>query len=124
MKALLAVALLLLLALAGCSGSGPQTPSMDAEGNYVIHLTAGNKFSPMLAKVPVNSTVVWVNDGGVHDVTAHDGAWSSDDVTAPGLGHKMQKGDRYVRTFTEAGDVDYHCVIHASTGMTGTLTVE
>ena len=124
MKALVAVALLSLVALAGCSGSGPQTPAQDAEGNYLVHMSAGNKFSPMIAKVPVGASVSWVNDGGVHDVTAHDGSWSSDDATSPGLGHKMQKGERYTRTFDQAGEVEYHCVIHASTGMKGTLIVE
>ena len=124
MKLLFALAAVALL-LAGCSGGkGAVTPQMDAEGNYVIHMTAANRFTPANAKVPVGATVVWVNDGGVHDVTEHNDAWSSDDATGGGLGKKMQPGDRYERTFTAAGKVDYHCALHASTGMKATLTVE
>lgn len=123
MKAILAIALLSLLALAGCSGSGPQTPSQDADGNYVIHLTSANKFTPMNAKVPAGSNVTWVNDGGIHDVTAHDGSWSSDD-TATGLGHKMAKGESFSKQFLTPGTYDYHCENHISMGMKGTLLVE
>jgi plastocyanin len=124
MKALLVIPLLLLVALAGCSGpSGPVTPTTDAQGRYVIHLTSSNHFSPQDAKVPLNATVVWVNDGGVHDVTEHMGAWSSDDITGGGLGHKMQAGDSYVHTFAAAGTIEYHCSIHESTGMKGSLVV-
>ncbi len=122
MKALLAVLVLSALALAGCSGGGPATPATDSEGRYVIHLTAGNRFSPANAQVPAKATVLFVNDGGVHDVTAHDDSWSSDDVVG-GLGHKMQPGDSYQHTFATAGVVDYHCGLHASQGMKGTLHV-
>lgn len=122
MKALLAIALLGTLALAGCSGSSGEAtvPAQDAEGNYVIHMTASNKFSPMVAKVPVGATVKWVNDGGVHDVTADDGSWGSDDD----LGRKTQPGDSYTHTFTVAGEVDYHCELHRSAGMKATIVVE
>ena len=124
MKALLAAVLTLsTLALAGCSGGGTATPSMDAEGRYVIHLTASNRFSPANAEVPANATVVFVNDGGVHDVSAKDGSWSSDDLAGGGLGHKMQPGESYVRTFGGAGDVEYVCKLHSSQGMKGTLHV-
>ena len=121
MKALLAIALLGTLALAGCSGSGGDAtvPAQDGDGNYVIHMTASNKFTPMVAKVPVGATVKWVGDGGIHDVTAHDDSWSSDDE-----GSKLQAGDSYTHTFTAAGEVDYHCQLHASAGMKGTIVVE
>lgn len=122
MKALVALVTLLALLLAGCSGSGPQTPATDEQGRYVIHLTPGNRFSPANAQVPAGATVAFVNDGGVHDVTAHDDSWSSDD-TVGGLGHKMQPGESYERKFGSAGDVDYHCALHASQGMKGTIHV-
>lgn len=119
MKALLAVSLLGLLALAGCAASGPQTPAMDDEGRYVIHMTSGNRFSPMVAQVPVGATVIWVNSGGIHDVTATDGSWSSD-AEYP---ERMEKGDTFQRTFDAAGTVDYRCVLHAP-NMKGTLIVQ
>jgi plastocyanin len=122
MKLLIALLAISAFALAGCSTTDDAvTPSMDAEGRYVIHLTAANRFSPANAQVPVNSTVVWVNDAGVHDVTAHDDSWSSDDVVG-GLGHKMQSGQSYAHNFTVAGDFDYHCTLH-SPGMKGTVHV-
>jgi plastocyanin len=123
MKAVLLAALALCtLALAGCSGGGPVTPHVDAQGRYEIHLTSANRFSPANAQVPANATVVFNTDGGVHDVTAHDESWSSDDAVG-GLGHKLQPGESYVHTFAAAGDVDYHCKLHASQGMKGTLHV-
>ena len=122
MKALLLVLALTTLALAGCSSSGPETPSMDEQGRYVIHMSASNRFTPRDAAIPLNATVVFVNGGGVHDVTAHDGSWSSDNVNG-GLGHKMQPGESFERKFTTAGDVEYHCELHASQGMAGTLHV-
>lgn len=118
MKALLALALLSLLALAGCSGSGGGVvPDQDDEGRYVIHLTAGSKFSPMEAKVPVGATVVWVHDGGApHDVQG-DGFTSG----SPG---GMREGDEFEHTFNEAGTYSYVCDIHQGSGMKGTLVVE
>ena len=124
MKLLLALSLLTLLALAGCSGSGgAQVPSQDANGNYVIHLNSGNKFSPMVAKVPAGATVSWVDDSGVHDVTAHDESWSSDDEET-GLGHKMSAGDHFEKQFVTPGEYDYHCQLHSGQGMKGTIIVE
>lgn len=124
MKLLLTVLAATLL-LAGCSTpSGPITPETDEQGRYVIHMTASNRFSPMKATVPVGSTVVFVVDGGVHDVTAHDNSWSSDKAPPAGLGGKMQAGEEFEHTFSEAGSVPYHCNLHASSGMTATLLVE
>lgn len=118
MKLLLALAAVAALLLAGCNGGsdGGSTPETDGQGRYVIHMTANNRFTPADAKVPVGATVVWVNDGGVHDVTAHDDAWKS-----PRL---MPEGASYERRFTTPGTYEYHCDLHASQGMTATLVVE
>lgn len=120
MKALLFAALFLSLTLAGCGGAAePVVPDQDAEGRYVIHMNAANRFTPAQAKVPVGATVLWVNDGGVHDVTANDDSWSSDDI-----GPKLAVGKSFEHTFSAAGEVGYHCALHRSSGMTGTLLVE
>lgn len=125
MKAILVAALFLSLTLAGCGGAPePVVPEQDAEGRYVIHLNAANRFVPAFAKVPVGATVLWVNDGGVHDVTADDDSWSSDDAAPAGLGQKIGAGQSYQHTFTAAGEVAYHCALHRSSGMTGKLIVE
>lgn len=123
MNALLLLAGLAAFLLAGCGGASPtQTPPME-DGKYVIHLTAANRFVPMEATVPAGATVVWASDAGLHDVTegasGSEPAWSSD----ADLGHKMMPGERYERTFGTPGVVQYRCVVHASSGMTGTLTV-
>ncbi|HEX2065555.1 MAG TPA: plastocyanin/azurin family copper-binding protein [Candidatus Thermoplasmatota archaeon] len=125
MRLLLALAALAGVALAGCSGTsaGPQagTPPME-DGKYVIRLVQGNRFEPAQATVPAGSTVVWVTETGLHDVTegapGAKAAWSSDDN-----GAKLTQGDRYERAFATAGVVHYRCVLHESVGMTGTLTI-
>jgi plastocyanin len=117
-----AALLLALVLLAGCSGGGggPNEPEKDAQGRYVIKMTAGNQFVPANAQVPAGAKVVWVNEGGVHDITAADRSWSSDDD----LGKKVGAGPaEYERTFADAGTVPYVCKIHESSGMKGTLTI-
>lgn len=119
MKALLVLALLSALLLAGCSGSGGDgtTPSQDSEGRYVVEMTSANKFSPAVAKVPLDATVVWVHEGGApHDVQG-DGFSSG-----PAAG--MREGDEYEHTFAEAGSYEYHCQVHEGSGMKGTIVVE
>ena len=108
--ALLATALL----LAGCTKSAePSVPAQDDQGRYVIHMTAAQRFTPDDAQVPVGSTVVWQNDDGVHDVTAHDDSWKSPRV--------MSAGATYEHKFEAAGEYEYHCTLHSD--MTGTLHV-
>jgi len=122
-----AVALLATFTLAGCSTpaapEGPPRAPME-EGKYVIRVASSNTFQPANASIPAGATVVWIVDGGMHDVTEGKSgdtyAWSSDDDT----GGKLTPGDRYERTFSTPGVVHYRCIMHASTGMVGTLTVE
>lgn len=115
MKVILAVLAVALL-LAGCAKpSEGSVPEQDEQGRYVIHMTANNRFTPADAKVPVGATVIWVNDAGVHDVTAHDDSFRSP--------RTMTAGRTYQHTFTAEGDYEYHCDLHSSAGMTGTIHV-
>lgn len=124
-----ALACVAAVALAGCSApdaakaDGPPRPPME-DGKYVIRIAAGNVFQPANVSIPAGAKVVWVVDNGIHDVTeGRSGpsyAWSSDDDT----GSKLTPGDRYERTFDTPGTVHYRCILHASNGMAGTLTVE
>src|SRR5688572_17660959 len=63
--------------LAGCTATDGVVPEQDAEGRYVIRLTADDRFDPAEARVPKGATVAWVVDGGRHDVNADDGSFSS-----------------------------------------------
>src|SRR5687768_2441980 len=99
MKAVLVALLLSSVLLAGCSGSGGggRVPEQDGQGRYVIHMTAGNQFSPANAKVPLNATVVWVHDGGApHDVQADDKSFSS------GKAGGITSGGSFTHTFATA----------------------
>lgn len=117
MKAITLLALAASLLLAGCTQSGhPSVPEQDEQGRYVIHMTASNRFSPGEAEVPVGATVVWVTDGGVHDVTSKDGTFRSEDRT-------LSVGESYSFTFAEEGTYPYQCDLHQSQGMKGTIHV-
>jgi plastocyanin len=118
MKALLALALLSFLMLAGCGTPAATTPPTDGEGRYVIEMTSGNQFSPAKAQVPVGATVVWEHRGGApHDVQARDGSFSSGPVGG------LTEGEEFPHQFNETGTFSYFCHVHEGSGMKGTLTV-
>ena len=122
MKAIAIALLVASILLAGCSGSGGgagRVPEQDDQGRYVIHMTAGNQYSPANAKVPVGATVLWVHDGGApHDVQAKDGSFSS------GKAGGITSGMSWPHTFNEAGSFSYFCHVHDGSGMRGVVTVE
>lgn len=95
----------------------PPTAPRDDQGRYVVHLTGDNTFSPKDITIPVNSTVLWINDGGVHDVSG--AGWSSDNE----LGRKLQTGESIQHTFTEPGEIQMICFVHHGIGMAMTITV-
>lgn len=125
MRILLALSVLT-LALAGCSGDGGSddgsddfvTPPQDDQGRYVIEMGGdhGNRFSPAEAEVPVGATVVWVNNGGSHNVKSDDDAFPASSVSG-------DTGEHHEVTFDEEGTFEYHCNPHESLGMVGTLRV-
>lgn len=118
---LLAAAALLLLLLAGCSGTpaGPKVLQPQEDGTYLI-IMKGNRFVPSNAQVPVNATVVWLNDEPSigHDVQANDGSFDSGPTAAMSGSH-----NRFEHRFTEPGTYSYVCMAHEGQGMRATLTV-
>ena len=74
-----------------------------------------HKFEPSNISVKKGDSVEWVNeDTQQHTVTSDDGGVILN-------GKLAGKGDKYSHTFSDAGDVPYHCEIHGS--MTGVVNV-
>ncbi len=121
MKSLVMATLVLSIALAGCAGNAIEytTPPQDEQGRYVIEVgpNGQNVFGIKYAKVPVGSTVVWTYDGSgePHNVEAEDGSFKSE---------ISKDAWEFEHTFTEAGEVAYHCLPHLGVGMKGSILVE
>lgn len=113
--ALATVALFAALVLAGCGGPGVR-PDQDAQGRYVVHLKDAS-FSPQTARIPLNGTILWVNDSRLgHDVRGPD--------FASGEPGSLPMGASYQHTFTEKGTFEVFCYAHHSQGMISKVVVE
>jgi plastocyanin len=124
------VALMAVLAVAGCgssgggtSSSGSSTPastatptsggSAAASGGSTVEI-ANFMFTPMTLTVSAGTTVTWkFDDSTPHTVAADDNSFMSP---------PMSKGQTYTHTFATAGTVKYHCSIHPF--MTGVIVVK
>mgnify|MGYP001582873607 CR=1 FL=1 len=108
MRALLAAASLLLLALAGCSSS----PSGGGEHKDVT--LRDNSFSPATLSVGVGQAVEFHNSGArTHTVTMHvpDGAAAKDT--------QLNAGGATSYTFSKAGTYHVYCKIHSDANGNG-----
>ena len=91
-------------------------------------INSGNYYySPSSLTIKVGDTVVWINDGGYHninfDISSVTGSSYNNPVgfvTTPTTGSTLAT---YV--FTTAGIYNYDCSVgsHAANGMTGSITV-
>ncbi|HEX8847726.1 MAG TPA: plastocyanin/azurin family copper-binding protein [Pyrinomonadaceae bacterium] len=75
------------------------------------------QFTPKLLSVRVGTTVTWTSKEGTHTVTADNGVFASDNLTA---------GQSFSYTFTKPGTYRYHCSFHGSKGgggMSGVIKV-
>jgi hypothetical protein len=71
-------------------------------------------FGPDTLKVPVNSTVTWVNKDDVpHVIASDDGLFKS---------KALDTDDKYSYTFTKAGTYPYYCNVHPK--MVGKIVVQ
>jgi plastocyanin len=109
---------LAIAAAAGCGGdsgsdttTGPPSPTPPASNTVSVN---NNFFSPATITVAPGTTITWQWAAGAvdHNVTFDDGEHSS-----------TQSSGSFARTFSSAGTFPYHCTIHQSLGMTGTVTV-
>jgi plastocyanin len=124
--AIVAAGSALVLAACGSSGGGtgggtscaPTGGSSSGSGTAVVKVVSDpntvGKFDPSTVTVTAGQSVEWdFNDSSApHTVTADDGSFDSCSQTS---------GSKFVVTFSKAGDVKYHCTLHAQ--MLGTVKV-
>jgi plastocyanin len=97
---------------AGGGCHGPVSPPGDGEAS-VIKID-GCMFYPTVARVPVGTTVRFLNTGQVpHNVTGVSGTWGS-----PG---EFEPNAEYRATFSTAGIYPFACTLHP--GMNGAIVV-
>ena len=88
----------------------------------------GMTFTPALVVVDPGDTVTWTNTGGFHNAAADDASFrcaNGCDATG-GVGDPASAPWTATVTFTDAGDVPYHCEIHGTAGgggMSGVVRV-
>jgi halocyanin-like protein len=96
----------------------------DARGETDVRVAVGARgngggfaFDPPALRVDPGTTVVWewTGEGGMHDVTAEDGAYGSDLVA--------DAGHAFEHTFESGGASLYVCSPHRAMGMKGAVVV-
>lgn len=108
---LVGVAAAPLAANAGGGCHGPVTPPGDGEASVVK--IDGCMFYPTVARVPVGTTVRFLNTGQVpHNVTGVIGTWESGELAS---------GAEFRQAFREAGVYPFACTLHP--GMNGAIVV-
>ncbi|MBK7525835.1 MAG: lamin tail domain-containing protein [Saprospiraceae bacterium] len=96
---------------------GPCSPMAD-----VIVEVSSFQFSPKDITIDVGQTVRWENKGGTHNVNGTQATFPNNPASFTS-GNPMSGNWTYDFKFTIAGKYDYQCNPHASSGMTGTVTV-
>ncbi len=109
---LLALALILAAALAGCAA---QAASIKPVETTTVVMPPSYRFDPPVIQVKAGSTVTWTNkDNFTHDVHLLSGInW----ISSP-----LHPGESASYTFTKPGDYDYQCDFH-SQNMKGRVIV-
>ena len=130
--------LLAVTSLVGCGGGGGSSstsPNPNPNPNPPVNTTPpvggisvqNDRFSPATKTITAGTSVQWAWNsctggdpygGGQtcvsHSVTFDDGSASS----------ALQGQGTFTKTFNTAGTFAYHCQIHGTMGMTGTITVQ
>ena len=124
----LAIAVVALLALAGCGsiansyGSASKSTPMPASTAAAPAPATGHTvaiqnfaFSPQTLTVKAGTNVTWTNsDSAPHTVTSTDGPSTSASPTGLFDSGQLASGATFSFTFTRAGTYYYECTIHAS----------
>ena len=84
-------------------------------------------YSPSSLTVNVNDTVVWVNDGGYHNVNFDINSITGSSFNNPEsfISSPTTGTNIYTHVFTIPGNYDYDCSVgsHAANGMVGSIIV-
>jgi plastocyanin len=118
----LLVASALLLASAGSAWATPHTVAVGPAGALT--------FSPAALNIAAGDTVTFTNDGtGFHNVSSDAGAVTTFRCAngcdgAGGDGAPSGAAWSATVTFPTAGTIAYHCEVHGSMGMIGSITVQ
>jgi plastocyanin len=99
------------------------TTSAFAQQTHQVDL-AGTRFSPDVLVIDEGDTVLWNWVSGRHNVASDDGFWrSGDPVNAPST-FSITFDASFLAANPANGNVyDYHCEVHRSFGMTGSIQV-
>lgn len=83
-------------------------------------------FSPSSVTINVGDTVTFTNAGGTHNVAADDGSFRCAEGCDATGGNGDPNNDNWTSTvtFNQAGTFGYHCEVHGTMGMTGTIVVQ
>jgi len=111
------------LLLAGCGSSTSAPAGTCPKGGAPVATTSVTvqdfSFDPACIVVQAGATVTWTNTGmPIHTVTSDTGAPVTFDSGALG------SGGAFTFTFANPGTVNYHCIVHQSGGMVGTVIVQ
>jgi plastocyanin len=113
-----AIILLSATALAGSFVSKSVSAVTPAPASTADTVTISNfQFAPRVVRVKAGAEVTWQVKEGTHTVTADDGSFESQALSA---------GQKFSHTFTKAGTYRYYCSFHGSKGghdMAGTVVV-
>jgi plastocyanin len=95
----------------------PDCTGVDSNAIGASISTSGDSFSPNTMSITAGQYVKFTTDGG-HDFQNRPGATADNAFVSGAPGPQTT-----CLQFTVAGSYPFECVVHASMGMTGTLTV-
>jgi len=72
----------------------------------------GTAYSPNNLRISPGDSVEWLGDFAMHLLVSDDGLWQV-----------VSTGTEFSYTFDQVGTYDYHCQLHSSLGVRGTVTV-
>jgi len=90
-----------------------------AQKSFNVSVTS-YQYSPKEFTITAGDTVIWVNQGGFHNVDGQKSVFSSNPES---FGNNLGSGWTYKFVFKTAGVYNYQCDPHVGLGMVGKITV-